>query len=174
MKFSSFISLFKRYLTKAEREAVAHLDEASYVLGEEALLIKQKIEKRKRKQRKIKMIVGGLSLLVVFFACMTIYSQYRLRTLTQEELKAGTVATQPKTGEEVLKALGRHIMLPKGDPQVAIVQDASRIKDTQAFFKDVENGDVVVVFDTAIYVYRPSLDIVVNAGDISGVGEKNP
>ncbi|MEN9881480.1 MAG: hypothetical protein RLZZ308_663 [Candidatus Parcubacteria bacterium] len=166
---------FKRLLKKIGVYEELVVDEVSMLMDDETLLIRQKIEGRKKKQKKLKRIFWGLVSLVVILGIWGMYSQYKLQKLSEEEqIFSLSPDKQPKTGEEVVKALSRHIIVPQGMPQIALVQDASRLRETQAFFKDVENGDIVVVYDTAIYLYRPSQDIVVNAGDISGIGQVNP
>lgn len=138
--------------------------------------LKQKIHHRKKRQKRIQYIFSGLTILVVFFALFASYSQYKLYRLAQDEKAVGSTNQQfAKTGEEVIKALSRHILLPEGVPQIAEIQDVEKVKATQAFFKNAENGDIVVVYDNAsIFIYRPSKDIIIGAGDISGVGQANP
>lgn len=161
--------LLRRFLRKKETEVSQISQDINTFVSEEALLIKRRIENKKLKQRKLKIIIGSLFLLVVVFGSVAAYSQYKLQTLTQDELLVDIPKEkQPRTGEEILKALGRHVVLPEGVPQIAEVQDAARLKTTQAFFENSENGDVVVVYDSRIYLYRPSQDIVVASGDITG------
>ncbi len=157
--------------------------EESSFASEQALHIKQKIEHRKGKQKKLKNILLALTVALVVLGAVTVYSQYKLYTLSKAELNVGQAGTQaaiagqataPKTPEEVISALSRHILLPKGVPQIAEVQDAPKLRDTQAFFKDAENGDIVVVYETTIFLYRPSLDVLVSTGDISGQGQLKP
>lgn len=140
---------------------------------EHAHQLRQKIENKKNRQKKLKMILGGLVALVVLLTLATGYSQYKLYKLAKDEQVTG-VTNPPKTGEEVLAALGKHILLPQGNPQIAEIQDVAKLKETQAFFKDAQNGDIVVVYETTIFIYRPSADIVVAAGDISGANQANP
>lgn len=164
------INLFKRFLKKKE-DQVAHLrEEANSFISEEAQLIKQRIEKRKLKQKKLKLVLGSLLTLVFVFGAVAAYSQYKLRSLTQAELLVDIPKEkQPRTGEEIVKALGRHVLLPQGQPQIAEVQDAARLKSTQAFFEKSENGDVVVVYDSVIFLYRPSKDVVIASGEIGSL-----
>lgn len=162
-------ALLRRFLRKKETEVNQISQGINTFVSEEALLIKRRIENKKLKQRKLKIIIGSLFLLVVVFGSVAAYSQYKLQTLTQDELLVDIPKEkQPRTGEEILKALGRHVVLPEGVPQIAEVQDAARLKTTQAFFENSENGDVVVVYDSRIYLYRPAQDIVVGSGDITG------
>ena len=142
--------------------------------------LKQKIEKRKEKQKKVKLLFVVLIILVVVLGALFGYSQYKLYVLSNAEVITSpqngseTARVIPKTGEEVLSALKKHILVPPGSPQIAEVQDVAKLKETQAFFKDAQNGDVVVVYDTMIFIYRPLEDIVVAASDISGVGQQKP
>ena len=144
--------------------------------------IKLKIEKKKSKQKKLKIVLMVLVGLVLLLTVLFVYSQYRLYTLTQEEVTTEGVASSTenknelslKNPEDIIKALGRHILLPEGTPQIAAVQDVEKLREKQAFFKNAQNGDIVVVYETTIFIYRPSADIVVASGDILGVGQTNP
>jgi hypothetical protein len=159
---------------KNNGDTLSH-NEGSAVLSD-ALSLKQKIHQRKGKQRKLKIILGFGILLIVALSTAVGYSQYKLFLLSRDEKLAERAPGQVslKTGEEVVKALSRHILLPPGIPQIAEVQEAEKLRETQAFFKNVEQGDIVVVYETTIFVYRPSKDIVIASGDISGVGQLKP
>lgn len=140
-----------------------HREEYSFTQAEAST-----VHGKKNKQKRIKNIIGMLLVAVIFFALTTVYSQYRLYVMgTLLDAKQKTTPEVPKTPEQVISALKRHIKLPEGTPQIASVNDAKKISSTQPFFKDAVNGDVVVVYDTVIYLYRPLDDIVVSVGDIS-------
>lgn len=148
--------------------------ESSFV-HDEVHHIKQKIETRKAKRKKLKIVLGSLLSIIVILTALVAYSQYTLYKLSREELGADSkVAGAPKTAEEIIQAVRKHILLPAGDPQIAEVQDVAKLKETQAFFKDAQNGDIVIVYPTMIYIYRPGADIVVAASDISGAGQEKP
>jgi hypothetical protein len=148
---------------------------------DEAFHIKNKIEKRKHKQKQMKFIIGGVGAFMLFLIGVAGYSQYKLYTLSKDETYVrgegvDTVggANTPRTGEDIIRALKKHILVPEGSPQIAEVQDSEKLKETQAFFKDVKNGDVVIIYPDIIFVYRPSADIVIASTDISGVGQTKP
>lgn len=148
---------------------------------DEAFHIKNKIEKRKHKQKQMKFMIGGVGVFIFFLIAVAGYSQYKLHTLSKDETyvrgeEQGTLGgtNTPRTGEEIIQALKKHILVPGGNPQIAEVQDSEKLKETQAFFKDVKNGDVVIIYPEIIFVYRPSADIVVASTDISGVGQTKP
>lgn len=139
--------------------------------------IKKKLEKRKKQQKKITVIFGGLSCVIFILVGFVSYSQYKLYKLSRDEqsyVSSAVVITASTTPEEIIKFLGRHILLPEGNPQIAQVKDIEKLRETQAFFKNAENGDVVVLYETIIFIYRPSRDIVVASGDLSGFGQTKP
>ena len=128
------------------------------------------------KQKKLRMSFAGLGLVIVILLIILGYSQYKLYILAEDEAKvlSSTSTMSTKTGVEVIKALSRHMILPDGDPQIAEIQDVSKLQESQAFFKSALNGDIVVIYDSTIVVYRPSKDLIVATGDISGVGQVKP
>ncbi len=167
-------TLLKNFIKKGE-DVSKDVGDVASIVSEEALLIKQRIARKKLRQRKITTIFVALFLLVLLFAGFASYSQYQLHKLASDELLTDVSQGKlPTTPEEVIAAVSNNILLPQGVPQIAQVEDASKLKQTQAFFKDAENGDIVLVYDTLIILYRPSKDIVVAQADISGVGQKKP
>ena len=124
---------------------------------------------KKGRQKRVRRIVTLFFGLSIFFFITTVYFGYETYRLT----KAGAVNMKvkqgiPTTPVEIINAVSRHMMLPDSSPQIATVQDAKKLSTSQTFFKNAENGDVVIVFDTMIIVYRPALDIIVAVGDITG------
>lgn len=60
-------------------------------------------------------------------------------------------------------------VLPDEAPVLFTVNDANLLKTQQAFFKDAENGDVLLVFQTSgkALIYREATDKIVNSGPVS-------
>lgn len=60
-------------------------------------------------------------------------------------------------------------VLPEEEPVLFTVNDAVLLKGQQAFFKDAENGDVLLVFQTSgkALIYREATDKIINAGPVS-------
>lgn len=123
---------------------------------------------KKAKQKRLKKIVSSLLGVSIFFFLTTIYLSYEVYALKKlaraEELAHPEI---PVTPNQILEAVARHMILPDTVPQVATVEDAKKLSATQDFFKDVINGDVVVVYETMIVVYRPSSDILIAVGNVS-------
>lgn len=124
----------------------------------------QHIELRKGKQKRVRKVILSLLALVIFLLGTTIYLQYEVYALRKIEATRDEV---PSTPNQIIDAVKRHIVVPGGEPQIAAVEDAKKLNSSQAFFKDALNGDVVLVYETMIILYRPSLDIVVAVGDIN-------
>ena len=139
--------------------------------------VKHKIESKKRQQRKLKIIFRSLVVVIVVLALFLLYSQYKLQTLSRDEKNIsspGVTVTASTTPQDIISMLGKHILLPEGDPQIAEVRDVEKLQAQQAFFKNAENGDIIILYDTTIFIYRPSKDIVIASGDVSGLGQVKP
>jgi cell division protein FtsL len=150
--------------------------EASYARSEMEK-IKRKLELKKKQQKKLKIIFGSFGAVVLILVIFLAYSQYKLYTLSRDEkvvTDESRVVTASTTPEDIVSMLGKHILLPQGNPQIAEVKDIEKLRNQQAFFKDAENGDLIILYPTTIYIYRPSRDIVVATADVSGLGQVKP
>lgn len=82
------------------------------------------------------------------------------------------VATENSTElstEQLLAKVGRLIVLPTGEtPTIASVVDSEKLKGEQAFYRDVQNGDYVLIYPQAqkAFIYRPTTDVLVNVGPV--------
>ncbi len=123
---------------------------------------------KKQKQRRLKRVILFLFGTSIFFGLTTVYFAYQKYALNKlmvaEELNHPDV---PVSANQILDAVSKLMMLPDTVPQIAEVQDAAKIKNTQEFFKDIQNGDSVIVYETMIIVYRPSSNIIVAVGNVS-------
>ena len=128
---------------------------------------------RKQKQRKLKRIILGLFSVSIFFIIVTIYSQYEVYVLKKLVASNDIASSEiPTTPNQIIEAVSRHIVLPDTVPQIAAVQDAKKLSTSQTFFENAENGDVVLVYESTIFLYRPSKDILIAIGDITNSGKK--
>jgi len=139
--------------------------------------IKHKLDAKKKQQKKLKTLFGSLGAVILLLVIFLGYSQYKLYTLSQDEnivSQESVTINASTTPQDIIRMVGRHILLPDGDPQIAEVRDIEKLRDQQAFFKNAENGDIIVLYDTTIFIYRPGRDIVIASGDISGLGQAKP
>lgn len=122
---------------------------------------------KKLKQKRVRITLSLLGLSIFFFLT-TIYSQYQVHV--EKKLAEAYDLSHPEvpsTPDQIIEALSKHILLPDTIPQIATVQDAKKLSTSQTFFKNASNGDVVVVYDIMIILYRPSQNLVIAVGDLS-------
>lgn len=71
--------------------------------------------------------------------------------------------------DKIIEKVSDHYLLPQGEnPVIATVTDAAVLSTEQEFYKDVVNGDNIILFieSKRAIIYSPSRDIVVNVGPI--------
>ena len=76
---------------------------------------------------------------------------------------------QTETANEIVEAVAAIMLLPDdSEPLVATVNDAASLRAEQSFYNKVEDGDVLLVFQTSrqAVIYRPTANKIVNAGPL--------
>ncbi|MFA5061954.1 MAG: hypothetical protein WC526_02320 [Patescibacteria group bacterium] len=79
-----------------------------------------------------------------------------------------TTAAQQEL-QSIIEKVGQLVSLPNGEvPVLATVNDAIKLVLTQPFYKDAQNGDVVLVYSQAkqAFLYDPNKNIIVNVGPL--------
>ncbi len=97
------------------------------------------------------------------------FSQYyKIKSTPLKNNRPNT--TLATSTEEVLAAVGKLILLPTEQPNLAIIDDSvSDLKAKEPFFKDALPGDRILVYSERAIIYRPSQNIIINVGPISVV-----
>ena len=113
--------------------------------------------KRKSKGRKFFWLIFILTLAGL------VYSQYQLYLLKNPTYQQQVAQEQIQA---IIDKVGKLMILPKDTPQVLVLQDVEKIKTSQPFFKDAENGDQVLVYPTTAVIYSPSKNKIVNVGPV--------
>lgn len=108
-----------------------------------------------------KIIVAGI--IIVLIAGASFY----WKTYTSTD--AYKQANKEKINKEMIVKVSKLMMAPEEVPTVFEVSNADTLKGNQAFFKDVSNGDYLLVYSTAAkaVIYSPSKNIIVNVGPLS-------
>lgn len=80
--------------------------------------------------------------------------------------QAHRIAIDPADTEALIAHLKHVILLPDERPVTATINNASQVKSEQAFYRDVQDGDMLIIFPTTAraLIYRPSTDMIINAG----------
>lgn len=94
------------------------------------------------------------------------YTKYATPAVETPEQQAAKAEEQKNAVIAKVKAL---TVLPEEEPVLFTVNDANLLKSQQAFFKDAENGDVLLVFqkDSKALIFREATNQIINAGPIS-------
>lgn len=113
--------------------------------------------KRKPKGRKFFWFIFLLTLAGL------VYSQYQLYRL-KNPLYQQKIAQEQ--AQATIDKVAKLMIVPKETPQVVILQEVEKIKVAQPFFKDAENGDLVLVYSTTAIIYSPTKNKIVNVGPV--------
>ena len=79
------------------------------------------------------------------------------------------VATQAqRDADELVTKVSKLMIVPDESPTIATVKDAEKLRTSEVFFKDVENGDKILIFAAAqtAVVYRESDNRIIKSGPI--------
>ena len=89
---------------------------------------------------------------------------------SEKILKNISQVEENKKIQEILEKVSKLMILPEGEtPAFATITDAATLSKEQAFYRDSENGDIVLVYKEALkaIIYRPGKEIIVNVGPVS-------
>jgi Flp pilus assembly protein CpaB len=112
-----------------------------------------------------KLIYIAVAIIVVAVLGYFGYKAYQAKQATPEA-QAAKLTEQKNT---IINKIKQLTVLPSEEPVLFTVNDAALLKSQQAFFKDSENGDVLLVFQTSgkALIYRESTNKIVNSGPVS-------
>ncbi|PIT88656.1 MAG: hypothetical protein COU29_02705 [Candidatus Magasanikbacteria bacterium CG10_big_fil_rev_8_21_14_0_10_36_32] len=88
--------------------------------------------------------------------------------IQQANLSPQAQVIQKETGN-LLERLGRHMFLPVDEkPVVASIVDAKVLAQSNAFYKNAQNGDKIIVYVNSqlAIIYNPIADKIVNVGPL--------
>lgn len=112
----------------------------------------------------------GIALLVVVLLGGAAFGAAKYKKLQDENKKLKNPQEQARIQtESLIKEVGAITVLPADEtPTVATVADASKLKN-QAFFKDAQNGDKVLIYTKAkkAYLYRPSTKKIIQIAPVN-------
>jgi hypothetical protein len=115
-------------------------------------------------------IIALVGLLIISLGAFTwAFVNYKNAQKTIARLSDPT-AQQAVAEEEVQKyveKVGKLMVLSSEEkPLLATVQDAENLKKEQAFFKDAQNGDIVLIYQDKAILYSETQDKIVNVGPV--------
>lgn len=110
-------------------------------------------------------VITSLSLLLLIVLGSGLYYFFQYQK-AEQRLMNPDMAAKEET-QELLKNIGKVMLLPNEDPTVATISDKDKLSD-QAFFSESQNGDQVLVFPQAkkAILWRPSTHMIINVAPV--------
>jgi hypothetical protein len=113
------------------------------------------------------LVAAGFAVVVVLLVGVM---QDRSKLQTQvSKLSGSPAASGAQQVGDLTKQIGASFQLPTGEtPTLATVSDASKVR-SQAFFKDTQNGDKVLLYSKAgeAILYRPSTKKIISVAPVN-------
>jgi hypothetical protein len=112
---------------------------------------------------KLVMIVAGAVVLLSLGVAGYFVMQYQKVIKTNPEIAA------QDTKQRVVNAVGKLYNVPREEPTMARVSDVTKLRDSQEFFKNAQNGDYMLIYVKAklAVLYREGANRIVNAGPVA-------
>lgn len=124
--------------------------------------------KKKKRKMNVKLLPWVLLLLVLAAgAGGTMYYKNRADKVESDPTAVQKEKNQAET-DRVLTALKSTILVTETDaPTVARVEDPAKLKESnETFYKDIQQGDYLVIFPKRAIIYRESNDQIINVAPI--------
>lgn len=124
--------------------------------------------------RKIVRTVSRLTLILFVLFVVAVaafvwsFVNYQNTKSQLDSLQNGQAIPQ-KQLDKITRNVAKHMIVPEGTPGVVVVKDITALA-SQAFFKNAQNGDVVLVYPEQAIIYSPKRDIIVNVGPVVNQG----
>lgn len=108
---------------------------------------------------------------VIVILIIGIAVSFKLFTDSQQKLAAiqsGGITPTPTELQikELVKKVGRHILLPEGLPKVISVSNVETLKKEQPFFEKASNGNLLLIYPQRVIIYDPTGDKIIDIAQI--------
>lgn len=132
-----------------------------------AVSAKQTIGRRVKGNAVTMTLIILLSVALLGFV-WSFFNYQKTKAILPASVSASDAETEisPEKIQELLNQVRRHIIVPANADVVATIDDAAGLAARQAFYKDAQNGDRLLIFGDKAVIYSPSRDIIVNAGPV--------
>lgn len=125
-------------------------------------------EKKETKEIKETIIWWPIILLIAVALGIGLWAGFGQTGKTNKSLKNSVKTEIATSTEDVIAAVGKLIILPAGQPEMAIIDDTvDTMKISEPFLKDAIPGDRILVYPDRAIIYRPRQNIIVNVSSVS-------
>lgn len=128
---------------------------------EKVIVVEKIIKKQISVATKKKIFFGILGVLIFMIIGLVSYTYTRSDSYKVRQIE--------KESQEIIKKVGKLIVLPNEKPAIFNVQDPELLVKQQSFFKGSQKGDKLLVFPKSgkAVIYSPSKNIIINTGPVS-------
>ena len=128
-------------------------------------------ESGKRKARKVNPITLLLTVIIVLLiaALGFLYYQYRQNTVELSKLRDPQYLSQLQTesAQAAVEKVKKLMLLPEETPTIATITDADALRTENAeFYKDAQNGDMLLIYQKKAILYRESQNLIINVAPV--------
>lgn len=113
-------------------------------------------------------VVLVILFIVAVAAFIWSFINYQNAKTQLSSLQNGQVLTEKQVAR-ITKSVAKHMILPEGTPSIIVVRDVTQLAN-QAFFRNAQNEDVVLLYPEQAIIYSQKRDIVVNVGPVINQG----
>lgn len=115
-------------------------------------------------------------LVMIALASGLAYSQYRIYKMNSPAFQKELAE---KRTNELVGEVSKLMELPEETPQIATVEDANKLRETQPeFFRKAENGDAVLIYSQIAILYSGTKHKIMNVGpiiqDVQNINNQTP
>ncbi len=147
-------------MADVSKNSVYGLPEAPSIKTSKSVTIKKphiKIKLRFKKLLFALFIVIVVSAVIASVAYLYLQYQKAQTEITSLKSIGSSSNLTPEQAKGIIDRVGKLVDLPTGEePTVAVIKDASKLK-SQAFFKNAQNGDIILIYQKAQKAYLYSI-----------------
>lgn len=123
---------------------------------------------RYSRDQKLFTAIGLAFFILIIMLLSVMHSKNQLETKV-DKLSGNSASSAGDEIKSLVQQIGQTFQLPAGEtPTLATVSDASKVRN-QAFFKDAQNGDKVLLYSKAgeAILYRPSTKKIISVAPVN-------
>lgn len=129
---------------------------------------KRPLSQRLTKEQWLFTAVGVMFLILIIALFSVMHSKNQLQAKV-DKLSSNSATANQNEVNQLTQQISQFFQLPTGEtPTLATVSDASKVRN-QAFFKDAQNGDKVLLYSKAgeAILYRPSTKKIIAVAPVN-------
>jgi len=113
------------------------------------------------------------TVLAIFLASAGLYFR-TAQLLAKLSTTEGQQELKKNEADKIVKSLAKVTYLPAEEPSIATILEPRSLATKSAFYKDVQKGDKLIVYQHAkkVFIFRPTQNLVVNVGPLITGDEK--